>query len=171
MFRSFSQLKSPVLTAIRSGWFTSDYEITDGTHTYGRLTYKGFLWQSAVAETSEATWSLRFEGYFPRKVVVCNKEGKKVASIDMGWFNNRTALTLNGGNRLLFVRESFWNPTYSWEDIKRGKVLTINGEHFSKKVADIRVHDKVISNPLIPLLSLLALHMVLVKRRRHVAAA
>ncbi|HEY0896186.1 MAG TPA: hypothetical protein VGE15_06515 [Sphingobacteriaceae bacterium] len=171
MFRSFSQLKSPSLTIIRSRWFTPDYEITDGTYTYARLTYKGFLWQSAVAETSEAVWTLRFEGFFPRKVVVCNKEDKKVASIELGWLSNRSALTLNGGKQLFFVRESLWNSSFSWEDLKRGKIMTINGQHFSRKVASLEIHDKVVANPLIPLLSLLALHLVLVKRRKHLAAA
>jgi hypothetical protein len=171
MFRSFSQLKSPDLTIVRSGWFTPDYEITDGTYLYARLTYKGFLWQQAVAETSEAVWNLRFEGYFPRKVVVCNKEDKKIATIEMGFLKNRSVLTLNGGKQLYFAKESFWNSTYYWEDLKRGKILTINGELFSKRVASVYIHDKVISNPLIPLLSLLSLHMVLLKRRKHVAAA
>ena len=171
MFRSFSQLQSPNLTVIRNGWFSPKYEITDGTYTYARITYKGFLWQNAVAETSEAIWNLRLENFFPRKVTVTNKEDKRVGIIDLGFFKKNATLTLNGGKTLQFNKQSFWKSTYFWEDPKRGKILTINAELFSNKVAALYIHDKVISNPLIPLLSLLAIHLVLVKRRKHLAAA
>ena len=156
------------LLLLRKGWFSPEYELTDSTGSYGKLSYDGLSRWRATAITANTTWIFQREGLFSRTILIMDESGKSIGKATRELFERRELLTLQTGFQAEFYRPSIWSREYVWESSGYGKIMHIDSYPFSLK--DIIYIDQSMAPPaLLPLLIFFGAHLTILKRRRRAA--
>jgi hypothetical protein len=168
MYRILDTNATNELLVLRKGWLLPDYELTDRTNSFGRLSYNGFSRRKAVAITANAKWKFQRESLFSQSVLITDENGIPIGKATRNLLERRTILTMQTGFRAEFYRPSIWSREFVWESSEYGKIMHINSYPFSLKDT-IFIDQSTVSRAFIPLLIFLGVHLTILRRLRKAA--
>lgn len=153
------------LLLVRHGWFNPEYELTDGTYTYGKISYRWFSQRGTMAESATGAWIFQREQIFSRTIVISDKDGITIGTLVREWFSRKSTLTLNTGFKADFYTQSIFSRENIWESSTNGKIIEITSSLFSTR-DDIQITPGTTPANLIPLMIFLGKHLIILRRRR-----
>ena len=158
----FRQAQIKHLRSVREGFFRQTYQLTDGTYSYGMLSYSGFLYPSVQIDTARTTWIVRKTGMSIMEVI--DPEGYVTATIERKWFSSKIIFTATDGFTAIYYKPSFWHRGFEWitED---GQVLLIQETSGFSQTHNFTYGDLPYEQPYLLLLSFLAIEFNLRRRR------
>jgi len=162
----FHQSRIKQLYTVRDGWIRKTYQLTDGSFSYGMLSYSGFFDPVVQIDTADTTWILRKTGFSTMEVV--DPHGKVTAFIERKWFSSKTIFTAVDGFVAIHYKPSFWRRAYEWVT-EEGQVLIVQETQGFYHVDHFIYADLTYRHPYMLLLTFLGLEFNL--RRRRGAAA
>jgi len=165
-YRVFQQSHIKQLWSVREGWFRPTYQLTDGTYSYGMLSYGGFFNPVIQIDTASTTWVVRKTGLSTMEVI--NPDGHLVGSIDRKWFTSRIVFTAVDGFTATHYKPSLWQRAYEWIS-SDDQILIVQETRGFYQTDTFTYADLTYQQPYLLLLSFLALDFNL--RRRKQAAA
>lgn len=158
------------LKIVRKGWFRHIFFLTDGKAIYGQLAYTSFFTKKAVVKTASNSWTFQ-KKLFSRTIIVTELNGLQTGQLRLKWFSRSVEFKLTNNSAFTFLRKSFWKRSYYWVDTKGNEVLSLKSNFFSRTALNISLEKSLLPDDLILLLTFLGTHLVILKRRRKVAAA
>lgn len=165
-YSTFYQSRIKHLWSVSDGWLGRSYQVTDGTYSYGKLSYSGFLDPIVQIDTAAATWFIRKRGLSFMDVM--NAEGRLIGTIERKWFTNKTIFTGADGFIAFYHKVSFWRSAYVWVKPDYQVLLSCESSVFNR-TESFNYSDLAYEQPYLLLLTFLALELNL--RRRRGAAA
>ncbi len=168
----FNTLSPPNLFAVKEKWYRQTLLLkNEAGECYGRISYRGFFYRTAIAETAEATWTFHESGIFGKVVHITDESGEQIAEFKRRWLGHKGVLTLRNEKQITYSASSIWATGFSWNDPERGEVIKLRQKVFSWRSIRVEITDDVRSNPLLPLLTLFGVYNIQVDRRKHAAAS
>jgi hypothetical protein len=164
MFKTLDTKITTELSLIRHGWFSPEYELTDGTDSYGRLSYDFLIHRTATAVCATNTWKFGYKELFSRTTLIADQTGTFIGEITRDFFSRTWVLNMQSGFRAEFHRPIFsW--TYTWVSEGYGPIMNLRVYPLNLK-SNIRINQSMTPAPLIPLLIFLGQHLAILRRRR-----
>jgi hypothetical protein len=161
-YNVFHQSKLKRLWTVREGWFRKTYQLTDGTCSYGMLSYSGFVDPVVQIDTAKNTWILRKNGLFTIEVI--DPFGQLTGTIERKWFTSKTIFTATDGFTAIHYSTSFWRWSYEWAGAD-GQVLIVQERQGFNQIDNFTYADLAYEHPYLLLLTFLGLEINLRKSR------
>jgi hypothetical protein len=168
MYKVFDPKQTNQLFLLRNGWLDPNYELTDKTFNYGRLSYNWLSRRTAAAESAEHNWLFKLGFIFSRSITITDENGALIGETYRPFLSRTTTLTLQSGFRADFYRPYFLSREYVWEAEGYGIVLRMKSYPFLFK-DDIYIEQSMTPPAFIPLLIFLGAHLNILRRRRRAA--
>jgi len=168
MYKAFDPKQTNELLLLRNGWLDPNYELTDRTYNYGRLSYNWLSRRTAWAESANNKWLFKLGFIFSRSITITDDKGVLIGETHRPFLSRTTTLTLQSGFRADFYRPYFLSREYVWEADGYGTVLRIRSYPFLFK-DEIYVEQSMTPPAFIPLLIFLGAHLNILRRRRRAA--
>jgi len=156
------------LSTLRHGWFSPHYELTDGTYSYGELSYDWLSRRWATATTATGSWLFKRDGIFSRTILIVDQNGVYVGKTTRDWFSRKRSLTLQTGFKAEFYRSSLLYPEFVWESSGYGTIMRIKSFPFNLNDT-IYIDPSMTPASVMPLLIFLGMHLTILRRRRRAA--
>jgi hypothetical protein len=164
MYRILDPKVTTALSLIRHGWFSPEYELTDGAENYGKLSYDLFSRHTATAVCATNTWTFSFKELFSRTILITNQSGAVIGEVTREFFSRTRVLNMKSGFTAAFYRPIFsW--TYTWVSEGYGQVMNIRIYPLNLK-SNVHINQSMTPSLLIPLLIFLGEHLAILRRRR-----
>lgn len=158
------------LYLVRKGWFSREIELTDNTHSYGKIVYHRLSKRIATVITASDTWIFKQAQNSYRYISVTDANGVELGTATRDLFSKITTLSLQTGFVAKFYKPSVWSQHYIWESDDYGKIMQIYSHPYSLK--DVVIIDQSMTPvSLIPLLTFFGSYLVVLKRRRNRSVA
>jgi hypothetical protein len=168
MYTTLDPKQTDQLLLVRHGWFSPEYELTDNTFSYGKLSYSGLSRRRAVAISATNTWLFSYEQLFSRTILITDQTGAIIGRSTREMFNWRRTLVLETSFQADFYRPFLFSREYIWESKDYGTVLRMWNYPFNLR-NKIKIEQTMIPATLILLLMFLGSHLTILRRRRRAA--
>lgn len=169
MYQSIDPRKTNELFIQRNGWFNAIFELTDRACNYGSLSYKWLSRRTGYISTSAGSFSIGFDGFFTRNLVIMNEQGEKIGTASREIFSFETTLTMNDGFQAKFYLQSIWSREYVWESSLYGPIMRIKSPLLSF-TSNVYLQQSTARADILPLLVFLGQHLIILRKRRKATA-
>ncbi|MFD2872059.1 hypothetical protein ACFS5N_06250 [Mucilaginibacter ximonensis] len=166
MFKELCIKHTPHLWFTRSGWFATEYQLTDGTDIYGVLNYEWFSRNQCDAQTAAHQWHFSFWSLFSRELTITDGNGEVIGSAERELFSNTYTLNLKSGFRARFYRPSIFSRRYLCESEGYGPLITIENNFPFGLNNDVYIEESQAPASVIPLLIFFGMHLTIYRRGR-----
>ena len=168
MFKELCIKDAPHLWFVRRGLFNREYELTDRTHLYGKLSYQWLSRREAVAQTATQKWSFNL-AIFSRTLTITDETGAIIGEAEREYFSRTYTLNLKSGFRARFHRPSIFSREHIWESEGYGKIATLENNFPFSLDNDVYIEPSQAPPTVIPLLIFLGMHLAVYRRGRRAA--
>jgi hypothetical protein len=169
MYQQLDITKTNELSLLRSGWWSPEYDLTDGMAKYGQLSYEGISKRNAKVALSNNTLRFNFESFFSHTILITDANGTVIGECTREFFSRTRVLTLQSGFTANFYRESLFSREYIWESDGYGKVVSMKNNFPFTLTTDVYVYPTKTPAAVIPVLIFLGAHLIILRRRKGAA--
>jgi hypothetical protein len=104
MYQELDITTTNELSLLRHGWWSPEYELTNGLNKYGQLGYDGISKRNAEVRTATCTLYFNFEELFSRTILITDSTGSVIGKCTRDLFSRTSVLTLTSGFSAIFAR-------------------------------------------------------------------
>jgi hypothetical protein len=165
MYKILDPKTTTELSLIRHGWFSPDYELTDGAESYGRLSYSMLSRRVATAVSATSTWTFAFKQLFSRTILIIDQNGAVIGEASRELFSRTRILNMQSGFRAEFYRPVIFSWNYIWVSEGYGQIMNIKMYPFTLKSV-VTINQSMAPPALIPMLIFFGQHLTILRRRR-----
>ena len=164
MYTTLNTKITTELSLLRSGWFSPEYELTDGAESFGKLSYDFLIRRVAKAVCATQSWTFSFKELFSRTIIIVDQSGTVIGEVTRDFFSRTRILNMQSGFKAAFYRPIF-SFTYTWVSEGYGPVMNIRVYPLNLK-STVHINQSMTPPAMIPLLIFLGEHLAILRRRR-----
>jgi hypothetical protein len=166
MYQELNTTQTAPLILKRYGWWNPQYELTDNTKNYGRLSYNDISKRNATVVTATNTWRFNFAKFFSKTILITDQNGAVIGECTRELLCQRRTLTLQSGFSADLYRASFFSREYIWESAGFGKIMSIKNNFPFTLTTDVSIYPTKTPAAIIPIMIFLGEHLIILQRRR-----
>ncbi|TWR31568.1 hypothetical protein FPZ43_03595 [Mucilaginibacter pallidiroseus] len=171
-YREFSQVRTNELSIVRHKFFMPYYELTDGQFVYGKLSYKNNFKRYAIIETAQGSWTIKQKGWFKRALLINEGDDHTIGTLNPATWKRDMALAMNNGFEANYEYKKVFSKSFSLTSTAHGDILELTQHAFKIKqpyTVNFQQALNIDGIPPIPLLTLIGLHIVLLRAQQAAA--
>jgi hypothetical protein len=169
MYQQLDTTKTNELSLLRRGWWSPEYDLTDGMVKYGQLSYEGISKRNAIAALANNVLRFNFDSFFSHTILITDASGTVIGQCTREFFSRTRVLTMNSGFTASFYRESIFSREYIWGSDGYGKVVSMKNNFPFTLTTDVYVYPTKTPAAVIPILIFLGAHLIILRRRKRAA--
>jgi hypothetical protein len=169
MYQELDITTTNELSLLRHGWWSPEYELTNGLNKYGQLGYDGISKRNAEVRTATCTLYFNFEELFSRTILITDSTGSVIGKCTRDLFSRTNVLTLTSGFSASFYRQSLFSREYVWESEGYGKIMSLKNHFPFTLTTDVHLYPTNTPAAIIPKLIFLGSHLIILRRRKRAA--
>jgi hypothetical protein len=166
MYQEINTTTTNELSLLRHGWWSPEYELTDGLNQYGQLSYDGISKRNAEVSTATCILYFNFEEFFSRTILITDNSGTVIGKCTRELFSRARVLTLGSGFTARFYNPSLFSREYVWESVGYGKIMSLKNHFPFTLTTDIHLYPTNTPVAVIPKLIFLGAHLIILRRRK-----
>lgn len=166
MYSTLETKSTSELYLIRKGWFSREIDLTDNTHSYGKIVYHRLSKRIATAITASNTWIFKRADNSYRYISVTDENGEIIGTATCDIFSRITTLSLQTGLVAKFHKPSIWSRHYVWESDDYGQIMHIYSYPFGLR-NDINIDQSMAPASSILFLTFFGSYLVHLKGQRN----